>query len=76
MTVFIQQIESEDYMGKNGDWVHSATLARNFQTSIRALDYCFDHRLAQVQIRACFKYGVQDIVWGVTPSSEAALAPW
>jgi len=65
MKVFIQHIESQRFMGCNDAWVPSLISARNFETSLRALDFCFDHRLPDVQIRACFQHGRRDIVWGV-----------
>ena len=68
MKIFIQQVESHESIGSHGKWVRSVRSARDFQTSVQALDFCLDRRLAQVQIRACLCGGLRDIVWGVRDS--------
>lgn len=65
LKVFIQQVESQEFMGRDDVWVPSIGSARDFQTTVGALDFCFARHLTDVQIRACFDCGDQDIVWGV-----------
>lgn len=73
MKVFIQQIASGAFMGKDQGWVPSIDSARDFQTTVGALDFCFARHLANVQIRACFDCGDQDIVWGVDNVGQYAV---
>ena len=65
MKVFIQQAVSQEFMGKDHAWVRSIGSARDFETTVGALDCCFDRQLMDVQIRACFPNGGGDIVWSL-----------
>lgn len=66
MKVFIQQAESREFVGEDHAWAPSIHSARDFHTTVEALDFCFARHLTDVQIRACFPNGARDIVWGVS----------
>ena len=70
MRIYIQQTTSQRYIGYEGGWVSSISQARNFESSVLALHFCFAHRLSAVHIRARLPTTTSDIVWRVTDVPE------
>lgn len=70
MKIYIQQTTSERYIGHEGGWVSSLGQARDFESSVLALHFCFAHRLSTVHIRARFATATSDIVWQVADVPE------
>ena len=69
MKVLIQQLDSREFIGNEDAWVSSIDSARDFHTTLCALDFCFARHLHDVQIRARFHCGARDIVWGVNDAA-------
>ena len=64
--IYIQRVASNRYVGTDNAWVSSLCDARDFGTSLIALDFCMGRQLSMVQIRACFTDYRRDVVWRVT----------
>jgi len=67
MNVVIQNVSTRRYLGDNGRWVRSESKARNFRTSLNAMDFCFKHQLFGVEIVLMFEERCYDIRLNVFP---------
>ena len=55
MKVLVQDISSKLYLGRTDDvWVAGESEARDFSSSIHAIDFCMEHRIFGVEIILSF----------------------
>ena len=71
LKIYIQRIASLEFVGRNESWVASISDARDFRSSILALDFCLARHLSTIQLRTRFDAGTRDIVWRVVDVSQS-----
>ena len=54
MKVVLQHKKTRLYFKRHGQWVSSAARAKNFRSSLTAMDYCLNRKVADVQIILMF----------------------
>jgi len=74
MKVVIQNVLTDRYLGEKGRWVRPESEARNFCTSLQAMDFCFQNQLFEVEIVLMFEERRYDIRLNVFPTPEDAFA--
>ena len=68
MKVLIQSCDTMTYLTEGGDWSHRHEDALEFPNSVRALEYCLNHKLSNVRIVLKFPEPLHDVVLPVTAS--------
>lgn len=54
MRIVLEDIKTKRFMGVKG-WTREARRARDFQSSLAAIDYCFRQRIREVRILLAFE---------------------
>jgi hypothetical protein len=70
MKVLIQNVLTDRYLGEKGRWVRSDSEARNFGTSLQAIDFCFNNQLFEVEILLIFQDQRYNIRLNVFPGAR------
>ena len=61
MKVYIQNCLTYDYLGEARDWVKSDAKAKNFDSSVAAIEFLTQHRLADCDVVLKFDPGEYDL---------------
>lgn len=76
MKILLQQRESGLYLRELGDWTRDAGQAMDFLSSTRAIDFCAEHHIGDVQLVLKFEEQMYDIVLPMVMDRYAhALSP-
>lgn len=66
LKILIQHKGTGRYLTEDGAWVDQEEGAKDFPNASRAVDFCREHKLKDVQITLRFNTGLPDIALPVT----------
>ena len=72
MKVLVQRCDTGQYCMRRDGWTNDCDEAQDFETSVRALDFCRKSDVANAQVVLKFENGRYDLVF---PTAESVADP-
>lgn len=70
MRILIQNCLTHEFFKDITSWTKDSKNARNFESTVKALEFCYKHQLADTQIVLKFEWDDYDVVVDVSKNCE------